>query len=241
MIEKRRFLDIWIVESNTVYKEVPFAVVTDWVQQGRILEDDMWKPSGTRDWIRFGGAADFEPYFPRPEPNRVQDQAEALEPVHIEFTYKRPQEEVDEDVDMIPLIDVSLVLLVFFMLTATGAGLAAFVRSPETEHAQVVDRPDVLRIDIYPDPEGPKAPPLYAVGVGNKPATAEEKDLHTLTAALARLKVHLDRSDRPLEVEINADRDLPARVPRDVLMGLRAEAYRSKISKTYFRSSQRQP
>ena len=40
MTEKRRFIDVWLVESNTVYKEVPFAVVTDWVQQGRVLEND---------------------------------------------------------------------------------------------------------------------------------------------------------------------------------------------------------
>ena len=38
MAEKRRFIDVWLVETNTVYKEVPFAVVTDWVQQGRVLE-----------------------------------------------------------------------------------------------------------------------------------------------------------------------------------------------------------
>ncbi len=31
MAEKRRFLDVWIIESNTVYREVPFQVVADWV------------------------------------------------------------------------------------------------------------------------------------------------------------------------------------------------------------------
>src|SRR5687768_12983785 len=111
MAEKKRFLDIWLVESNTVYKEVPFAVVTDWIQQGRLLEDDMYKPSGTRDWFKFGGQPDFAPYFPRVEPNRTEDQSEALEPVAVDFTFKRAGEEEDDDVDMIPLIDVSLVLL----------------------------------------------------------------------------------------------------------------------------------
>lgn len=48
MAEKRRYLDVWIVETNAVYKEVPFDVVSDWVQQGRLLEDDMVKPSSTR-------------------------------------------------------------------------------------------------------------------------------------------------------------------------------------------------
>ena len=31
MAQKRRFIDVWIVESNTVYREVPFTVVTDWI------------------------------------------------------------------------------------------------------------------------------------------------------------------------------------------------------------------
>src|SRR5690349_25074328 len=111
MTEKRRFLDIWIVESNTVYKEVPFAVVTDWVQQGRLLEADMWKPSGTKEWFRLGGSPELKPYFPKAETERPQDTAEALEPVHIDFAYKRPHDSEEDDVDMIPLIDVSLVLL----------------------------------------------------------------------------------------------------------------------------------
>ena len=89
MAEKRRFLDVWIVESNTVYKEVPFTVVIDWVQQGRLLEDDKVKPSGTAEWFRLGGSPDFAPYFPHPEPFRAEDQAEALEPVHLDFAWKR--------------------------------------------------------------------------------------------------------------------------------------------------------
>ena len=50
MAQKRRFFDVWIVETNQVYKEVPYTVVADWVQQGRLLEDDRLKPSGTAEW-----------------------------------------------------------------------------------------------------------------------------------------------------------------------------------------------
>ena len=65
MTEKRRFLDVWIIESNTVYREVPFSVVADWVQQGRLLEDDMLRPSGTAEWFRVGGSPEFATYVPR--------------------------------------------------------------------------------------------------------------------------------------------------------------------------------
>src|SRR5437868_1686475 len=110
MAEKQRYLDVWIVESNTVYKEVPFNVVTDWVQQGRLLEDDHAKPGGTKDWQRTGEMGEFSAYFHKPEPLRPQDSAEALSPVGLDVHVKRAAEEEDDDVDMIPLIDVSLVL-----------------------------------------------------------------------------------------------------------------------------------
>lgn len=236
MAEKRRFLDIWIVESNTVYKEVPFDVVTDWLQQGRLLEDDMFKPSGTREWFKFGGHHEFQPYLPHAEPNRTEDRAEALEPVLVDFTFKRPKEDEDDDVDMIPLIDVSLVLLVFFMLTATGASMAAFVRTPEVEHTVTKDSPGSLRIDIAND----AGAPIYSLGVGDKPAEPDEKDLRSLAAMLDRLKVRLDQTQDKVEVVINADRDISAKHVRDVLIALRADRFRNKISMNYFGATQRE-
>jgi len=236
MAEKRRFLDIWIVETNTVYKEVPFAVVTDWVQQGRLLEDDMWKPSGTKDWQRLGGSAELQPYFPRPEPDRPQDQAEALESVHMDFTYKRPHEDEDDEVDMIPLIDVSLVLLVFFMLTATSAGLAAFVRPPESRWGEIGDQRS-LRIDVSRDEDGEV---VYAIGVGNNAPEREERNLRTLAAALDRLRVRVNKADGDVEVVINADRDLPWEVTHAVSIGLQADPFRSKVQARFFGTSQKE-
>src|SRR4051794_41062614 len=104
MAEKRRFLDLWIVESNTVYREVPFTVAVDWVQQGRLLEDDMLRPSGTANWLRLGDTPALAAYLPKSEPMRADDQAEAMEPVEIDFTWKRSSTDEDDDPDMIPLI-----------------------------------------------------------------------------------------------------------------------------------------
>jgi biopolymer transport protein ExbD len=247
MAEKRRFLDVWIVDSNTVYKEVPFTVVADWVEQGRLLEDDMVKPSGTKEWMRLGSTPELQPYVPRPLPDRVEDVAEAQEPMGGEFAFKkRGPEDEDEDVDMIPLIDVSLVLLVFFMLSASAAAMASFVQVPETEYGQMADNPGVMRIDISLD-ENDK--PLYALGVGDAPPSADEggkdengepRPLTTLAALLDRLKARLARSTSQVEVVINADKRLPARIPRDVLLALRAEPFRSKVSANYFGVSEKQ-
>ena len=131
MPEKRRFLDVWIIETNTVYREVPFEVVTDWVQQGRLLADDMLRPSGTAQWFRLGDNPSFSAYLPHSDPYAANDQAEALEPVAVDFSWKRRPEDEDDDVDMIPLIDVSLVLLVFFMMTAGAIAYASSLNLPE--------------------------------------------------------------------------------------------------------------
>src|SRR5262249_61494637 len=122
MADKRRFLDVWLVETNTVYREVRFAVVADWVQQSRLLPEDMLRPSGTAQWFRVGSSPEFAPYVPRSEPHRIEDQAEALEPVQLDFAWKPRREDEDDDVDMIPLIDISLVLLIFFIMTGGVAG-----------------------------------------------------------------------------------------------------------------------
>jgi biopolymer transport protein ExbD len=231
MTEKRRFLDVWIIETNTVYKEVPFAVVSDWVQQGRLLEDDMIKPSGTKDWFKLGSSPELTPYLPRPEPHRPADEAEALEPVMLDFVYKRPHDEEDDDVDMIPLIDVSLVLLIFFMLTASGAAMAAFVDTPRTEYGLMAESGKELRIDVTSEGDGT---PVYSLGVGSAAAEPDDRDLHTTAAVLDRLKARLARTEGQVELVINVEKTLKAKVARDLLLSLRAEPFRSKISINYF-------
>src|SRR5438552_15911561 len=133
MADKRQ-LDVWILETKMVYREVPYTLVTYVVQQGRLLESDMVRPSGTQEWIPLVSLPDFAVYLPKPEPFRAEDQAEALEPVEVGFSWKRPAPEEEGDVDMIPLIDVSLVLLIFFMMTTSVVAAAALVNTPETQH-----------------------------------------------------------------------------------------------------------
>lgn len=238
MARGQRFLDLWILETNTVYKEVPFAVVTDWLQQGRLLEDDRAKPSGTKDWRRLGELAEFAPYLPRPEPFRPDDQAEALESVGIDFSYRKPHDEEDDDVDMIPLIDVSLVLLVFFMLTASSAAVATYVPTPETEHGLMAENPEALRVDIDRDADGVA---VFSVAQGDRPAEPEERDLRAVAAVLDRLRARLAKSSGQVELVINAHKDLEARVARDLLLALRTEPFRSRISVNYFGVSEKEP
>ena len=190
MSEKRRFLDVWIVEGNTVYKEVPFDVVADWVQQGRLLEDDMARPSGTSEWARLGDMADFAVYVPKPaEPAAVvESQVEPMEPVETGFSWKRRPDDEDTEVDMIPLIDVSLVLLIVFMLLTTKVGGGGSqIPTPAADYGSVVDAHDSVWVGInFKDKDDPTL--VYSLGVGASPAAEGDRDLPTRAALLDRLK-----------------------------------------------------
>jgi biopolymer transport protein ExbD len=237
MAEKRRFLDVWIIESNTVYREVPFPVVADWVQQGRLLEDDMLRPSGTAQWFKVGGSPEFTPYLPRSEPDRVEDQAEALEPVELDFRWKKRHDEEDDDVDMIPLIDVSLVLLIFFMLTASGAGLAAFVPTPPAVYGAISPNSQEVQLNI--NLEGDGITPVYSLSVGNKVLSDKDANLGTMDELLERLRDHLSKTSDPVEVTINAHPDLKSGLVRELMAQLEGPPFRGQIVQKYYGVSEK--
>jgi biopolymer transport protein ExbD len=232
MADKRQFIDVWIIETNTVYREVPYNVVCDWVQQGRLLEDDRVRPSGTREWLRLGGVAGFAAFLPRPEPLRADDQAEALEPVQTEFSWKRRSEEEEGDVDLIPLIDVSLVLLVFFLMTTSGIVASAFTQTPAAVHGYLTtDKPDLIWIGIHRAADGK---PVYELGRGNQRSTDErDRDLNTQEEVLARLEAYLAETPRPVELTINAHKDLPAGIVRQLAVALERRPFRGQIVNKY--------
>ena len=231
MADKRRFLDVWIIEANTVYKEVPFTVVTDWIQQGRLLEDDMLKPSGTKEWQRIGGAADFSPYLPRALPQRVDDKAEALEPVEIGFSWKRPREDEDDEVDMIPLIDVTLVLLIFFMISAVP-GASALVDLPEARSGVVETEFNDAGIAI--DVVGKAKEMRFTLSMGNAVSSdPADQNIQSVGEALARLQALLDKNDQPVTVTINAHKDVRASVLLQLMIALEKPPLRQKVIKTY--------
>jgi biopolymer transport protein ExbD len=240
MAEKRRFLDVWIIESNTVYREVPFQVVTDWVQQGRLLENDMLRRSGTAEWFPVGGSPDFMPYLPRSEPDRVEDQAEALEPVELDFRWKQGHPDEDDDVDMIPLIDVSLVLLIFFMLTAAGAGVAAFVPTPPAEYGVLSVNNEEVQLNVNMEGKGDNRQPVFSLTVGSKMLDKEDGNLQSVDDLMGRLKMHLEqRTTERVEVTINAHPDVKSGIVREITARLESEPFRSHILQKYIGVSEK--
>src|SRR5687767_4472880 len=58
--------DVWFVVANTVYKGVPYNVVADWAQQGRLAATDMVRPAGTNmAWATVAEHEFLSDYLPR--------------------------------------------------------------------------------------------------------------------------------------------------------------------------------
>jgi biopolymer transport protein ExbD len=228
MAESRRFLDVWILESNTVYREVPYTVVADWVQQGRLLEGDQLRPSGTSEWFPLGSMPAFTAYLPKSEPFRVEDEAEAREPVEIDFAWRKPRLDEDEDVDMIPLIDVSLVLLIFFMMTTTVAGAGALIKTPFAGMGAQLTGDNRLWLGIERREGGQIA---YSFGKNDGGAAEGNRELNE-KELLDKVEAAL-RSDRAINVHIRAARDVPYKYVKRVVSRLNEFNQRGLINKIY--------
>jgi biopolymer transport protein ExbD len=214
MAEKAHFFDVWVIETNSVYRKVPFTVVSNWVQQGRLLEEDRLRATGTEKWVTLSQVPVFAAYLPKVEPFRAEDQAEALEPVQVDFGWRARREDEDQDVDMIPLIDISLVLLIFFMMTA-AVGSAAAIATPEAEHKLITPVADSLWVGM--DADG-----TYSLGQGEKAGTPYA----TRAELLRALSERLQEESGPVDVRVRAHKDLPLEAVRDMIAEL--EKFKAK-------------
>src|SRR6266436_3714000 len=214
MADANRFFDVWILETNAAYRNVPYTVVTDWVQQGRLLLEDKVRPAGAKEWSRVADLQALTAYVPRAEPHRAEDTAEALEPVQVEVAWKRRSEDEDDDVDMIPLIDVSLVLLVFFiMTTAAIGGVVSTIRTPPAEHKLLAIDKNMLWVGIDRDGEGQL---VYYLGQGEQKEAKNFRDKRQLLQEVDDML----RGQRQVEVRIKANLHLPYEVVRDMTSDL---------------------
>jgi biopolymer transport protein ExbD len=225
--KKQRLLDVWVMELNTVYREVPFVVVTDWLQQGRLLGDDCVRLAGSKKWHHVSAVPAFAPYVPKVEPHRAEDKAEALEPVELGFDWGHTtREEEDEDVDMIPLIDISLVLLIFFMMTASvGSGVLSNIDTPSARHqlATIAKGSYWVGIDTRSragttekDEQG-RPLPWYSLGREQTELVAPTRELPEVTGALGK---ELQPLQGEVKVRLRGDRTLPIETIKGVTLAL---------------------
>jgi biopolymer transport protein ExbD len=227
--------DVWFVAANTVYKGVPYTVVADWAQQGRLAPADKVRPAGTNvAWAAAESHDYLADYLPRPveavavpaepvaaaaSPGGFEVVTDEHEPVaapapageHAELPDPEPPpravaRDEDDDVDMIPLIDISMVLLVFFIMMR-AAGALAPVDVPEMKYAgQLSNDPDAVTITIE---KKTQEEVFYAVRVGQQPPKPGHDQLTTPEAAITALNDLLATAQRPPEVRIACRKELP--------------------------------
>jgi len=228
MAVPKKLFDVWFVGKNSVFKEVPFNVVLEWVEKSRVDVDDQIKPSGTPKWFKIGQVKLFQPYFPvleqtvamtpeqAPTPT-LSREPEQAGPIELDFNWKRRPDDDDDDVDMIPLIDISLVLLIFFMMTTIVAPISRVSSLPGVEHVSKVP-PDtkILRIEI----ESKAGVPLYAVATGDAGAQPEDADLPDEAQLAQRLDAALNVLTRTPTVLIAAHSDLEYSTVESVMKAL---------------------
>ena len=209
-----RLLDVWIVDLNKVYTGVPFTVVTDWLQQGRLLPVDRVRLAGKQKWHVIETVPALAPYVPKVLPFAAEDRAEAEEPIDLGLQSPKVHELEDEDVDMIPLIDVSLVLLIFFMMTtAIASGVFSPISTPAAKHQLATISADMYWIDIDSKVDSATNEKLTLFSLGKDketkrylvdPTTEGDKIIAALVqefqSAQGEIKIRL-RAARSLQIE----------------------------------------
>jgi biopolymer transport protein ExbD len=196
--------DVWITASNRAYSHVPFGVVTDWLQQGRLLATDRVRLEGG-EWQPVAECEALRPFLPRRDAPGADDAAEAFEPVVATIPLRRPADDDDDDVDMIPLIDISLVLLIFFMMTATVAVGGARIDTPQTQHGVEFSQDrSMLWIGIDRRDDGR---PVYSLGQGDMQADAADSGL-SFEQLLQRLDARLANHVSGAVVRVAAHRQI---------------------------------
>jgi biopolymer transport protein ExbD len=226
--------DVWFVTANTVYKAVPYNVVADWTQQGRLAGTDKVRPTGTEEsWVRVSDHDLLSDYLPRPAAKvvsapkavpaakptpdgaliaaEVVGGAQPAEAKPVELPDPEPgpsfsRFEEDDEVDMIPLIDISMVLLVFFIMIQ-AAGALAPVDVPEMKYGgELKADPEAITITIEKlNTENV----YYSVRVGPAAPEPSRDMLATPEAAIKALNEALSGATRPPEVRIACRKDLP--------------------------------
>ena len=220
-----RFFNVWLVEPNTVYRGVPFTVICDWIQEGRLLGRDCVRTPGAPAWEHLDAHPLFTPYFGQVGLPTAQDVAEALQPIDIDFGPKGPPPEEDDEVDMIPLIDISMVLLVFFMMTAQNLITAAPFKIPSTETAEITDAKGNVNISVRIDPTDFEKRTITYHFLDNYTEQYSEKDV------LEKVKAEKANRGTGMKVILQVESTIPFEKVQSLMVGLESMGIKDYTAK----------
>lgn len=198
--------DVWFVAADQVYRGVPTDVAAGWAQTGRIGPADKLRPAGSGDpWRPAADVPGVGGFLAPPRPAALDDAVPAAA-ADLDLGPKpRRREAEDDDVDMIPLIDISLVLLVFFMMT-TVVSVSSPVALPEMKYVGELTG-DTTALVIQVEQRGGGL--VYAVRAGPGAPAAGDADLTSTGEMFARLDAQIAARREPPAVRLAGQSDAP--------------------------------
>jgi len=212
--------DVWLVKPNQIYRGMPLEVLAGWVQQGRAAAADKISAAGANAWVPVDKHPIFRDYIRRAVPlTAVNPKAVILASTvmppsavdhHGDLEAPEPlghnhDEEVDDEVDMIPLIDISLVLLIFFMMTSVVSALSPVEVPTISSGMEVTTEADAVSVQIDLRANGSA---FYALQVGKAPVTSENNNLETLPEVKGRLDAVLAGISKAPEARITCNKKI---------------------------------
>lgn len=228
-VRRERKYDVWFLASETVYKNVPYGTLTDWAEQGRVGASDKVRLAGTEKWGSAGSEpliADFLLHHGRAGSSLGEDTPESLAEIDLGRDAPLHHEEEDDDVDMIPLIDISLVLLIFFMMTSAVASMSP-VPVPELKNTGELSA-DVHAITVVIAKKATGEVAL-SLSIGEK-THPDDDNLRTIEEAMRRLDDRLRTTSKPPEVRIACDKVLERSWVKDVAHELNKRKNKDQIA-----------
>lgn len=221
--------DVWYVKADTIYKNVPYSVVTGWADQGRLAATDKVRTAGIEEpWVTIKNHPQIGDFlFRRGEPAEASsEQAEQLGPIEMDTHWPKSAADDDDDVDMIPLIDISLVLLIFFMMTAAVSTLSP-TGVPEMKYAaELEDGSNTITLVIDKRPNNEVS---LSMRVGNT-EPAEDANLRTIEELMQHLDARLGEFERPPVVHIACHRGLERSWVSDIASELNKRKLKDQIA-----------
>jgi biopolymer transport protein ExbD len=227
----KELYDVWFLAADQVYRGVPWNVVSGWAEQGRLAGSDRVRRSGTETaWVKVSEEPRIADFLFQPTKHR-HETAETIGPIELDLDEpRRGAEAEDDEVDMIPLIDISLVLLVFFMMTTVVSSMSP-VDVPSMNYAQELAK-ESNAITIHIDKLSGSKEHVFAVRIGEAGAKPMDNNLLTLGELLARLDANLAEMREPPEVRVACHKDLPRDLVRVVTVEL-DKRQRKKLIRQY--------
>jgi biopolymer transport protein ExbD len=225
-------LDIWLTVTNTIYKGVPYSVATGWAEQGRLASTDKVRPAGGSDaeWSLVSAnefLADYL-YHRGDAAQDADDPEDAYEKVEIDPQWPKSLVSEDDDVDMIPLIDISLVLLIFFMMTSVVSSFSP-VQVPGLKYGTEISAADTaITIMIERDAENK---PLYSLQIGNTKPIADETAKGDQDKLLIMLDTELTKLTKVPDVRIACHEQLPRSYVQDLCVELQKRVEKQLIAR----------